>query len=413
MKDENKSREQLLDELRELRQRVAELEESQIACRSIKKELHHSEELYRKLVETMTDGLIVRDKDGGIIYVNRSLCEMWGCSRYELIGRRMEEFLDEENTPIFAEQMRKRQKGVYEPYEITWTSQDGRKIATHMSPKSVFDADGNFQGSFAVVTDITARKVAEEALAQQALELARSNAELEQFAYVSSHDLQEPLRKIQAFGNRLKTKCGDALTDQGRDYLERMQNAAQRMQILISDLLMFSRVTTKAQPFTAVNLNKVMRNVVSNLHMPIEQTKAKVVFGEMPRIEADPTQMHQLLQNLIANALKFHRDNEAPVVKIYAKRLEHQEDRPFGEFCQIFVEDNGIGFDEKYLDRIFGVFQRLHGRNVYEGTGIGLAVCQKIVDRHGGRITAKSTPGEGATFIVTLPVKQIEQGNAI
>ena len=413
MKDENKSREQLLDELRELRQRVAELEESQIACRGIKEELHHSEELYRKLVETMTDGLIVRDKDGWITYVNSSLCEMWGCLRDDLIGRRMEEFLDEENAPIFAEQMIKRRKGIYEPYEITWTRKNGRKITTIMSPKSVFDADGNFQNSFAAVTDITARKAAEEALAQQALELTRSNAELEQFAYVSSHDLQEPLRKIQAFGSRLKTKCGDALTDQGRDYLERMQNAAKRMQILISDLLMFSRVTTNAQPFSMVDLNRVLHNAVSNLHMPIEQTKAEVVCGEMPTIEADLTQMHQLLQNLIANALKFHRDNEAPVVKIYAKRLEYPEGRPFGELCQIFVEDNGIGFDEKYLDRIFGVFQRLHGRNVYEGTGIGLAVCQKIVDRHGGKITAKSASGEGATFIVTLPVKQIEEGNAI
>ncbi len=411
MEGQEKSREQLLDEINALKQRIVELEEANSACQRIEQKYYHSEELYRKLVETMTDGLVVRDNDGLIIYANPRLCEMWDCSYDELIGGQMETFLDEDNAPIFAEQMRKRRKGIYDPYEITWTSKKGRKITTLMSPKSVFDPDGYFVNSFAVMTDITEQKKIQEKLASQKLELERSNAELEQFAYVSSHDLQEPLRKIQAFGNRLKTKSGDQLNERGLDYLERMQNAAKRMQTLISDLLMFSRVTTKAQPFTLIDLDEVLRSVLSDLSLKIEQTGAEINFGELPVIEADATQLRQLFQNILLNALKFQEESRSPVINIYTRTILPQAHTYWVKQFQFFIEDNGIGFDEKYLDRIFGVFQRLHGRNVYEGTGIGLAVCKKIVDRHHGRITARSLPGEGTTFIITLPEKQVELEN--
>jgi len=246
---------------------------------------------------------------------------------------------------------------------------------------------------------------------RQRQELLRSNTELQQFASIASHDLQEPLRKIQAFGNRLKDKYSEALTDQGCDYLDRMQNAAQRMQTLIDDLLILSRVTTKAQPFVPVNLSQVTQEVLSDLEVCIQQSRGRVEVGELPIIDADPLQMRQLLQNLISNAMKFHRNEELPVVKIYSQLLENQEDHPTGgltaaEFCQIIVEDNGIGFDEKYLDRIFNVFQRLHTRSEYQGTGVGLAICRKIAERHEGSITAESTLGVGSKFIVTLPIKQ-------
>jgi len=253
-----------------------------------------------------------------------------------------------------------------------------------------------------------AQLLAEETRQRQ--ELARSNAELQQFASVASHDLQEPLRKIQAFGNRLKAICGEALTDQGRDYLERMQNAAQRMQALIDDLLILSRITTRGQPFVSVDLAQVAQEVLSDLELQLQQTQGRVEVRALPTIEADPLQMRQLLQNLLSNALKFHRHEEAPVVKLCSQLLDQNnqpvENAAIAEFCQIIVEDNGIGFDEKYLDRIFNVFQRLHSRSEYEGTGMGLAICRKIAERHYGSITARSTLGQGATFIVTMPVKQ-------
>ncbi|NMF65149.1 PAS domain-containing protein [Brasilonema octagenarum] len=232
-------------------------------------------------------------------------------------------------------------------------------------------------------------------------ELIRSNDELQQFAFVASHDLQEPLRKIKTFGDRLKATCGHALTEQGLDYLERMQNATRRMQALIEDLLTLSRVTTRGQPFVPVNLTQITKEVLSDLEVRIQQTQAYVEVGELPIIHADPLQMRQLLQNLIGNALKFCCKEEPPIVKIYNQILNQQD---VVQVCQIIVEDHGIGFDEKYLDRIFNVFQRLHGRSEYEGTGIGLAICRKIVERHNGSISAQSTPGQGSKFLILLPM---------
>lgn len=229
--------------------------------------------------------------------------------------------------------------------------------------------------------------------------LARSNQELEHFAYVASHDLQEPLRKIVAFGDRLHASYSGALKEQGADYLQRMQNAAHRMQRLIEDLLTYSRLSTKIRPFEPVNLEAVVKETLVDMEILIQRTKGRVVYESLPTLDADKTQMRQLLQNLIGNALKFHKKEEPPVVAVRGKRLDEN-------YCEITVEDNGIGFDEKYLDRIFVPFERLHGRGEYDGTGIGLAVCQKVAKRHGGQITAKSVVGKGSVFIVQLPYKQ-------
>lgn len=241
---------------------------------------------------------------------------------------------------------------------------------------------------------------------RQRQELARSNQELQEFAFIASHDLQEPLRKIITFGDRLKTTLDNDLSEQGRDYLERMQNAALRMQTLIKDLLLLSRVTTKAQPFVWVDLAKIVQEVLSDLEVRIQQTNGRVEVGDLPKIKADPLQMRQLLQNLIGNALKFHHPQIPPVVKVYSQIFyNHSEKVGFcSETCQIIVEDNGIGFAQKYVDRIFNIFQRLHSRHEYQGTGMGLAICRKIAERHHGKITAQSLPGEGAKFIVTLPI---------
>lgn len=238
-------------------------------------------------------------------------------------------------------------------------------------------------------------------------ELARSNRELEDFAFVASHDLQEPLRKIIAFGDRLTSGANERLTPEGRDFVGRMRSAAVRMQELIDDLLAYSRVTTRAQPFEPVALEPVVAEVLADLEMRLEATDARVDVGSLPTIEADRPQMRQLFQNLLSNALKFHRPGVAPEISIRGGIEAAAGD---GRRCRLEVADNGIGFEEKYLDRLFKPFHRLHGRDAYEGTGIGLAICKKIADRHGGAITARSSAGEGATFVVTLPVEQPHQG---
>ncbi len=250
-----------------------------------------------------------------------------------------------------------------------------------------------------------------EKLSSFAARLENSNRELQDFAYVASHDLQEPLRKVQAFGDRLKQKYGEVIGVDGKDFLERMQSAARRMQNLIDDLLSFSRVTTKASPFKQVDLNKIAQEVMSDLEVRIQQTGGQIQAGVLPVIEADSVQMRQLLQNLIGNALKFHKPDGKPMVTISARILAPNETPAAGPprsepMCELSITDNGIGFDEKYLDRIFAVFQRLHSRAAYEGTGIGLAICRKIAERHGGTITARSKEGEGASFIVTMPMAQ-------
>lgn len=225
-------------------------------------------------------------------------------------------------------------------------------------------------------------------------ELQQSNQELESFAYVASHDLQEPLRKIQAFGNLLSEEYGEQLGD-GADYLKRMKAAASRMSVLIEDLLAFSRVTTKAREAQPVDLNKIVDDVLTDMETRINETGGQVNVGDLPQLQADPTHIRQLFQNLISNALKFSQPNIAPIVNVSAETVDDTH--------TIKVSDNGIGFDQKYADRIFSVFQRLHGRGEYPGTGIGLAICRKIVERYGGTIEANSEKNVGSKFIITLP----------
>jgi light-regulated signal transduction histidine kinase (bacteriophytochrome) len=268
----------------------------------------------------------------------------------------------------------------------------------------------------ALVDEIEERKRAEQQVRAVAAELERSNGELEEFAYIASHDLQEPLRKIQAFGDRLRNRFRNELPEAGREYVDRMHSSAGRMRRLIDDLLNYSRVTTQAHPFRRTSLSKLVNEVVSDLDELMAQKDATVKVGSLPTIDADPTQLRQLFQNLIANAVKFQRPGVPPVVSVDAEEVSESllgSDLELVPACRITVSDNGIGFDEKYLDRIFQVFQRLHGRNEHEGSGVGLAICRKIVERHGGTITARSRSGEGATFVVTLPLRQPREDHTL
>lgn len=244
-------------------------------------------------------------------------------------------------------------------------------------------------------------KQAEESMHAYAKELERSNQELKEFAYVSSHDLQEPLRKIRTFADRMQTVYGSELDDKGQDYLFRMQDAAARMQFLIQDLLMYSRVNTKTRPFEPVDLNVTVDTVLSDLEVRIEETQANIQVGELPTLFADRRQMYQLFQNLVSNALKFHHPERSPQINI-ACQVEHSSGRQ--SIARISVQDNGIGFDNKYQERIFTVFQRLNANKRYTGTGIGLAICRRIVERHQGQIKAHGRLGEGATFEIILPI---------
>jgi signal transduction histidine kinase len=236
------------------------------------------------------------------------------------------------------------------------------------------------------------------ALERRAEELGRSNSELEQFASIASHDLKEPLRKVQTFTEQLVSKESDNLSEEGRNYLERTRAAGQRMQALIDDLLRFSRVATQGRPFEQVDLEEVANQAVSDLEAVVTDAGGSVEVGDLPTVAADPLQMRQLIQNLISNGIKFHREGVPPKVRISGQTR--------GRFAEIEVSDNGIGFEPRYNSRIFRVFERLHGRGTYPGTGIGLALCRKIVDRHGGTISAESTPGQGSTFIVKLPISE-------
>jgi light-regulated signal transduction histidine kinase (bacteriophytochrome) len=239
-------------------------------------------------------------------------------------------------------------------------------------------------------------------LDRQARRLAESNRDLQEFAYVASHDLQEPLRKILAFSDRLGTRLGDDLDETARDYFERLRNAATRMQKLIDDLLVFSRVQTQGDTKQRADLAAIVRSVIGDLEIAIEESATTVSVGDLPTVDADPSQMRQLFQNLIGNAMKFRKAGVAPMIAV-AGGIEDTADGPV---CQITVADNGIGFEPEHAEKIFTVFQRLHGRGEYEGSGIGLAVTRRVAERHGGTIRATGRPGHGATFVIRIPAVQ-------
>ena len=387
--------------------------------------LRESEERLQTIIENLHEGLVISDLDGQLTHFNQAGLVMHGFSSLEEGLLRLPQFhemfelsttdgsvLKFEEWPL----ARVMAGEALTDYEVCLRRIDKDWQAIFSYGGAIVKAPNGQPLAFLTITDITRRKRIEAKLKLYSDKLERSNGELQDFAQIASHDLQEPLRKILAFGDRLKARAGDSLDEQCREYLQRMFNAAARMQILITDLMTFSRVETKTQTFVATDLAVIAREVTTDLETLIEQTGGRVEIGELPTIDADPVQMRQLLQNLIGNSLKYYRAGVPPVVRIYSRKLDERRRDSIAksggvaqQLSQILVEDNGIGFDEKYLDRIFTMFQRLHKKGEYEGTGVGLAICRKIVDHHGGTITAHSRPGEGTTFVVTMPVKQSKE----
>jgi PAS domain S-box-containing protein len=362
--------------------------------------------LLRTVIDNLPQFIFAKDTQSRFVLNNRAHAEFMGATyAVEVLGKSDHDIHPPELSTCYYEDDQKvirSGEGILNKEEPIFDRTGARRwLSTTKVPLK--RPDGKIIGLVGLSRDITEQKKAAERMERMVGELARSNAELEQFAYVASHDLQEPLRKIQAFSSRLRDRWGNELGEQGTDYLGRVENAAARMQVLIEDLLSYSRVTSKAKPFVPVDLAEVADGVLSDLEARVERLQARVEVGPLLKVAADPTQMRQLLQNLIGNALKFHRKDVTPVVRIHAETLPETENGP--EVCRIYVEDNGIGFDPKHASKIFQVFQRLHSRDEYQGSGIGLAVCKKIVDRHGGAIDAQGRR-DGATFVVTLPVTQ-------
>jgi len=379
-----------------LKQKRFELESSksvlELHVQARTEALQSLQKRYEMILNSAGEGICGLDAEGKATFVNPAVAKLTGWPIDELVGKPENE--------IFVTNG-KHFEGLSADERVLYRK-DGTPFPVEFVKTSINEG-GRVVGSVVVLKDITERKQVQDSLSRKAAELARSNSELEQFAFVASHDLQEPLRKIQAFGDRLKVKCEPIQAPDIQDYLERMQSASARMRTLINDLLTFSRVIRSSEPFVPVDLRVVTTEVLGDLEVRIEKSGAKVELGELPTIEADPLQMRQLMLNLLSNALKFQPPGGHPVINISSSVSTPISREPQ---CEIRVQDNGIGFDEKYMDKIFAVFQRLHGRTEYEGTGVGLAVCRRIVDRHHGTITANSQPGKGATFIVTLPLKQ-------
>jgi PAS domain S-box-containing protein len=370
------------------------------------KALEASRGLLARVLANSQDGIMVldavRDADGTVadfewLLVNPRAEELLGRDVEDLVGCRLLDVIPESAT-----------SGLFDDYVAVVETGDPieREVRYEQG-----DADAWFHvvafrvedGFAATFRDVTEQRRAAQAMAATNEKLEQRNRTLRDFAYIASHDLQEPLRKISSFSDLMMEDYGDAVDETGAYYLDRMQDAAQRMSQLISDLLVYSRVMTRARPFEPVDLGRLAEQVVSDLSLQIEEVDGSVHVGDLPTIEGDGTQLRQLLQNLVGNGLKFHRPDTPPEVTVSA-RTEREDEGP--DTCTLVVEDNGIGFEQKYADRIFTPFKRLHGRDEFPGTGMGLAICRRIVERHNGRIDVVSTPGEGTRFAVVLPMQQ-------
>lgn len=340
--------------------------------------------------------IAITDTKGTITYVNRKFCEISGYSSEELIGQN-HRIINSGYHPVtfFQEMYHTIAKGNVWKAQIRNRSKQGNIYWVHTTIVPLKNREGRVTRYLAIRFDITEQKKIEEQLRRTMTELKRSNEELEQFAYIASHDLQEPLRMISSYVQLLQKRLGDKLEHPAPEYISFILEGTGRMQELIHDLLSVSRITTRTQPFVSVDCSEILNSVLSDLKVMITETGARINSGKLPVITADPSQMRQLFQNLISNSIKF-RGTSVPEISISAVRKNSEWEFSFS--------DNGIGIDPRQTERIFVIFQRLHTREEYPGTGIGLAVCKRIVEHHGGSISVESEKGKGTRFYFTIPV---------
>jgi PAS domain S-box-containing protein len=356
-----------------------------------------SDERFRLVVEACPSGMIMTDPDGKIALVNAEAERLFGYAREELFGRSIEILVPAMARPGHAKHRKDfvaapeaRRMGIGR--DLYGARKNGTKIPIEIGLNPIQTSDGLMVLS--AITDISERKRAAEDLAKRSEQLERSNADLGQFAHVASHDLQEPLRMVSSYTSLLAEHYKDRTDDKSERYIRYVLDGAKRMQQLIQDLLSYSRVDSQAELPVLINSEIVLKTALTNLKLAIEESQAEIGFNALPAVQADGVQLTQVFQNLIGNALKFYGDRP-PQIRIGAKLSDDN--------WVFHVEDNGIGIEKEYAERVFQMFQRLHERGRYEGSGIGLAIVKKIVERHGGRVWFESKPKIGTTFYFTIP----------
>lgn len=399
------------------------------------------ESSYRQLVQGMPGAVYTCDREGRITFYNKASAALWGrkpeigkdmwCGSWKIYEADGYTLMPLEKCPMA---MKLRGQKVKPGTEIIIERPDGVKRNVAVYPETIYDSSGNIAGAFNMLMDITVQKRAEsvlrvgkeqyrklaedlemrvqrrtQALSKANQYLERSNKELEQFAFVTSHDLQEPLRKIQTYGEILYNKHAGSMDEKGRAYLGKIVSSSRRLSTLINSLLTFSLLNQPGGTLEPVDLNKVLHDVLDDFELLIKEKQAVINADPLPWIKADPLQINQIFSNLVSNALKFSREGVAPVIEIKIRKLPAKEmalhvslDKHLSYF-ELLVVDNGIGFEQKHAEKIFEIFQRLHDKQTYKGTGIGLTICAKAVANHRGHIYARSGKKKGASFYVLLP----------
>ncbi|MGI9554245.1 MAG: ATP-binding protein, partial [Thermodesulfobacteriota bacterium] len=364
--------------------------------------LQSAKDYMDNIIKSLIDTLIVTDSEGTIKMINKSALELLGYNRYEIVGKNLNIIFPEEDLP--------KDKSLIDTYisreyvskaEVRYQTKNGEIIPVSISSSVIKETNDEIDGIVFVAQDISDYKRAEQ-LARSSEALERSNKELEQFAYVASHDLQEPLRMITSYVQLLKRRYGDNLDSDANDYIDFAVDGAERMKILIQDLLTFSKVGISREEFRLTSTQSVLDEVLSNLEISIKENSAVISSDPLPDLVADRTQIIQLFQNLINNAIKYRGDRSPEI------NIEVHDNYSEWLFC---FKDNGIGIDPLYADQIFVIFQRLHGKSEYSGTGIGLSIAKRIVERHGGKIWVESEPGKGSSFRFTIPKHKSDEVN--
>lgn len=420
----NKTKEELLKQLEELRFQLNEANDTIEAIRTGQVDalvvhgddghqlysLRSADQTYRVFIEKMTEGAVTLNKEGLVLYSNSQFATMAGVPLPQVIGTSFQKFIVDADLALYAALFKKSWKedckvelmlktsGAQKPVQLSLTTldlQDGIALSV-------------------IVTDLTAQKKTQQQLKENNIQLEEinralelSNHDLQQFASIASHDLQEPLRKIQMFSNLMKANSSNFSADM-QVFLKKIIDSSLRMRTLIIDILNYSKLSANDHVMDCIDLKEIVNELIEDFELIIAEKKARFIVGDMPCIDANKGQIRQVFQNIVSNALKFARADLAPVIEITSKNILEKsfssvEDEN-GPYCLISIRDNGIGFDEKYVQNIFSLFERLNSKDKYEGTGIGLAIAKKIIEKHNGMITAFSKPDEGAEFQMILPL---------